>query len=66
MYVNNLELYKNTPSVAGCIFCNKLPNNIKQTGNKNQLKKESKDLLIMGCYYSIEDYLNEEFCNIGY
>jgi hypothetical protein len=44
-----------------------MPNNsIKQMGNKNQFKKELKDLLIKGCYYSIEDYLNEEFYNIGY
>jgi hypothetical protein len=35
-------------------------------GNNNQFKKELKDLLIKGCYYSAEDYLNEEFCNIGY
>jgi hypothetical protein len=29
-YVHNLELYNSKPSVAGCIFYNKLPNNIKQ------------------------------------
>jgi hypothetical protein len=48
----NLELHNNEPSVAGCIFFNKLPNNIKQTGNDNQFKKEVKDLLIKGFYYS--------------
>jgi hypothetical protein len=25
-----------------------------------------KKLLIKGCYYSIEDYMNEEFSNIGH
>jgi hypothetical protein len=29
-YVYNLEFYNSEPSVAGCIFYNKLPNNIKQ------------------------------------
>jgi hypothetical protein len=43
-----------------------LPNNLKQIGNNNQFKEELKDLLVKGCYYSMEDYLNEEFCNIGY
>jgi hypothetical protein len=28
-YGHNLELYNSKPSVAGCIFYNKLPNNIK-------------------------------------
>jgi hypothetical protein len=65
-YVHNLELYSSKPSAAGCcIFYNKLPNNIKQIGsNNNQLKKELKDFLIKGSYYSTEDYFNEELCNI--
>jgi hypothetical protein len=25
-----------------------------------------KELLIKGCYYTIEDYLNEDFSDIGY
>jgi hypothetical protein len=29
-YVHNLELYKSKPSAAGCIFYNKLPNNINR------------------------------------
>jgi thioredoxin-related protein len=55
-----------TLTVAGCIFCNKLPNNIKQINNNNQFKKELKELLIKGCYYLTDDYLNEGFCNTGY
>jgi hypothetical protein len=65
-YVRNLELYNSKPSIAGCIFYNKLPNNIKQIENKNWFKRELKKLLIKGCYYSIEDYMNEKFSNIGY
>jgi hypothetical protein len=65
-YVHNLELYSSKPAVAGCIFYNELPNNIQQIYNNNQFRKELEDLLIKGCYYSIDEYLNEEFCNIGY
>jgi hypothetical protein len=64
--VHNLELYNSKPSVAGCIFYNKLPNNIKQIENKNQFTWELKKLVIEGCYYLTEDYLNEEFSNTGY
>jgi hypothetical protein len=64
-YVHNLELYSSTPSVAGCIFYNKLHNNVKQIENKNQFTRELK-LFIKGCYYSVEDYFNEEFSSIGY
>jgi hypothetical protein len=60
-YGHNLELYNSKPSVAGCIFCNKLTNNIKQITNNNQFARELKKLLINRCYYSIQEYLNEEF-----
>jgi hypothetical protein len=63
---HNLELYNSKPSVAGCIFYNKLPNNIKQITNNNQFARELKKLQIKGCYYSIQEYLNEEFSVIGY
>jgi hypothetical protein len=65
-YVHNLKLYNSKPSVAGCIFHIKLPNNRKKIGYYNQFKKELKGLLTKGCYYSTEEYLNEKFCNIGY
>jgi hypothetical protein len=54
------------PSGTGCIFHNKLPNNIKLIGNNIHCKKDLKDLLSKGSYYSIEDYLNEEFSNVNY
>jgi hypothetical protein len=57
--MHNLELYNSKPSVAGCIFYNKLPNNVKQIENNNHFARELKTLLIKGCYYSIQDYLNE-------
>jgi hypothetical protein len=50
----------------GCIFYNKLPNNIKQTENNNRVARELNNLLIKGSYYSIQDYLNEEFSTIGF
>jgi hypothetical protein len=34
--------------------------------NNNQFARELKKLLIKGCYYSIQDYMNEEFSTIGY
>jgi hypothetical protein len=52
--------------VAGCIYYNKLPNNIKQIQNISQFKKKLKELLIKGFYYTTEDYLNEDFSEIGY
>jgi hypothetical protein len=36
------------------------------TTNNNQFARELKKLLIKGCYYSIQEYLNEEFSVIGY
>jgi hypothetical protein len=51
------ELYNSKPSVAGCNFHNKLPSNIKQKPIYKGIE---------GCYYSIEDYLNDEFSNTGY
>jgi hypothetical protein len=53
-YIQNLELYNSELSVAGCIFHNKLPNNIKEIGN-NEFKKELKDLFINRRHYSTED-----------
>jgi hypothetical protein len=41
-YVHNLELYNSNPSVAGCIFYNKLPNNVKQIEDKKQFIRELK------------------------
>jgi hypothetical protein len=59
--VHNLELYTSKPSVAGFIFYNKLENNIKQIDIKNQFIRELKNLLVNGCYYSIDNYMNDTF-----
>jgi hypothetical protein len=45
-YAHNLELYNSKPSVADCIFYNKLPNNIKQAGNNAHFKKELKTYIV--------------------
>jgi hypothetical protein len=34
--------------------------------NNNQFAIELKKLLIKGCYYSIQEYLSEEFSTTGY
>jgi hypothetical protein len=44
-YAHNLELY-NSKSLVAMWSLYKLPNNIKQIGNNNLLKKELKELLI--------------------
>jgi hypothetical protein len=62
--VHNLELYTRKPPVAGGIFYNKLPNSIKQIENKNQFIRELTNLLINGCYYSSDDFMNDKFLNV--
>jgi hypothetical protein len=62
--VHKLELYTRKRSVAGGIFYNKLPNSIKQIENKNLFIRELKNLLINGCYYSIDDFMNDKFLNV--
>jgi hypothetical protein len=64
-YIHNLELITVNHQQKAVIFCNKLPNNTKQIGNNNQFKKGIEGVIKV-CFYSTEDYLNEEFCNIGY
>jgi hypothetical protein len=60
-YVHGMDLYNSKRSVAGCRFYNKLPKNIKQIDNKNQFTRELKKFLIKECFYSIDDYLSQEF-----
>jgi hypothetical protein len=64
-YVHSMDLYSSKHSVAGYRFYNKFPKNIKQIDNKNQFKRELKKFLTKGCFYSIDDYLSQEFPNIG-
>jgi hypothetical protein len=45
-YGHNLEFYNSKPSVAGCIFYNKLPSIIKQTENNNRFEEWG----LLGCY----------------
>jgi hypothetical protein len=39
---------------------------MKQITNNNQFARKLKKLLIKGWYYSIQEYLNEEFSIIDY
>jgi hypothetical protein len=59
-YVQDLELYDNKPSVAGCILYNILPNNVKQIENKNQFTRELKKL-VKGAITQWKIFLNEKF-----
>lgn len=45
VYVHNLEIHNSKSWVAGCIFYNKLPNNMKQIGH-NQFKKNWRAYLL--------------------
>jgi hypothetical protein len=42
-------------------FYNKLPAYIKQIKSKHLLERKLKQLLINGCYYSTEDFMNDNF-----
>jgi hypothetical protein len=57
-YVHLMDLYNSKPSVAGCRFCNKLD-------NENHFTRDFIMFHITGCPYSIDDYLSQEFPNIG-
>jgi hypothetical protein len=57
-------LQRNKQHLQIVILCKKLPNNVKWTGNSIGFKKELKDLLSKGHYWT--DYLTKEFFNISY
>jgi uncharacterized protein YutD len=61
-----VHFIKVRPVFQNLSVLHKLCNNIKEMRNNSQFKKELRDVLIKGCYYSIGDYLIEEFYNIGY
>jgi hypothetical protein len=46
--LNYLELYNSKASVAGCIFYNKLSNNIKQIEKKASLQGKWRSYLLRG------------------
>jgi len=52
-------------AVAGSNFCNKLPTYIKHIRNNCHFKRKLQGL-IKGCYYSVEECMNNDFINIGF
>jgi hypothetical protein len=65
MYMAGLK-HLDSCRVVGCIFHNRLLNDIKQICYNNRFKNDLKNRHIKECYYSVEYYLSEEFYNIGY
>jgi hypothetical protein len=61
LYVHRLGIRNSRPINAGCKFYNKLTAYIKQIKDNPLFKKEIKQLLINGCHYSIEDFINDDF-----
>jgi hypothetical protein len=60
-YVHRLGIHNSRPTIAGCKFYNKLHAYIEQIKDNPLFKRKLKQLLINGCYYSIEDFINDDF-----
>lgn len=59
MQQHNLKLYDSKPSMAGCIFFNKLPPHIRHKPSDSTFRQSLKNLLITKCYYSIDEFLED-------
>jgi hypothetical protein len=57
-YVHKLGIHNSRPTIAGGKFYNKLPAHIKQIKDNGLFKRKLKQLLINGCYYSVEEFMN--------
>jgi hypothetical protein len=60
-----LGIHNSRPTITGGKFYNKLPAYIKQIKDKSLFKRKLKQLLINICYYSIEDFMNDDFTYNG-
>jgi hypothetical protein len=58
---HNPEICNSRPAIAGCKLYNKLPAHIKLIRDDQLFKRKLKELLLKGCYYSIEEYVNDDF-----
>jgi hypothetical protein len=61
----NLQIYNSRPVFAGFKLYNKLPAHIKGISDGWLFKKKLKELLIKGCYYSTDEFMNDDFCHTG-
>jgi hypothetical protein len=64
-YVHTLGIHNSRPTIAGGNFYNKLPAYIKQIKDKSLFRRKLKQLLINGCYYYTEDFMNDDFTCTG-
>jgi hypothetical protein len=55
--VHNLEIYNCNPTIAGGRFYNRLPAHIKLIKDNLFYRRQLKQLLVKGCYYSVEEYM---------
>jgi hypothetical protein len=63
--VHRLGIHNSRLTTAGCKFCNKPPAYIKQIKDNPLFKRKLKQLLINGCYYSIENFIKDDFTDTG-
>jgi hypothetical protein len=55
------EIYKSKLVLAGCKLYNKLLAYIKHVRGVQLFKTSLKELLLKGCYYLTEEYMNDNF-----
>jgi hypothetical protein len=60
-YVCKLGIHNSRLTIAGGKFYNKLPAHIIQIKVKHLFKMKLMQLLINGCYCSVEDFMNDNF-----
>jgi hypothetical protein len=64
-YVHKLGIHNSRPNIAGGKFYNKLSAYIKQIKDNGLFKRMLKQLLINGCYYSVQEFMNDDFTQTG-
>jgi hypothetical protein len=58
---HNLKIYNCRPTIAGGKFYNRLPAHTKLIKDNLLFRRHLKQLLIKGCYYSVEEYMCDDF-----
>nr|XP_023020285.1 uncharacterized protein LOC111508887 isoform X1 [Leptinotarsa decemlineata]XP_023020286.1 uncharacterized protein LOC111508887 isoform X1 [Leptinotarsa decemlineata]XP_023020287.1 uncharacterized protein LOC111508887 isoform X1 [Leptinotarsa decemlineata]XP_023020288.1 uncharacterized protein LOC111508887 isoform X1 [Leptinotarsa decemlineata] len=53
--------YERSPDYNAIIYYNKLPESLKRTGSNIIFQKKVKDLLLEKCYYSFQEFLDDNF-----
>nr|CAH7759623.1 unnamed protein product [Callosobruchus chinensis] len=50
--------YKKSPAYAGCFLFNLLPYNMRELTSLSAFKGKLKDILLKGCFYSVEEFID--------